>query len=64
MHQNLIEEVISVLAFASISKPVAKHLYIPAHLASLPEPTRCPAGTHLARREYRALLAPQQGALD
>ncbi len=64
VHQNLVEEVISVLAFASISKPVAGRLYIPAHLVSLPEPDSLPDSTHLARRGYCGLLLPQQGALD
>jgi hypothetical protein len=36
--EYLVEEVISVLAFASISKPVAGRLCIPTHLISLPEP--------------------------
>ncbi|MCJ1676271.1 hypothetical protein MTF65_02635 [Streptomyces sp. APSN-46.1] len=65
MHQNFIEEVISVLAFAPISKPVAGRLYIPAHSISLPEPD-------LAARQALIslvvgtdeLLPPQQGALD
>ncbi|MFE8941907.1 hypothetical protein ACFYNX_31075 [Streptomyces sp. NPDC007872] len=58
VHQNLIEEVISVLAFPSISKPVAGRLYIPAHLVSLPEPAiSLVVGTD-------GLLPPQQGPLD
>ncbi|MGW3562053.1 hypothetical protein ACWDNT_33005, partial [Streptomyces sp. NPDC000963] len=58
VHQNLIEEVISVLAFASISKPVAERLYIPAHLVSLPEPAiSLVVGTD-------GLLPPQQEPLD
>jgi hypothetical protein len=48
VHQNLIDEVISVLAFASISKPVARRLYIPAHVVSLPEPDSLP-GRHSSR---------------
>lgn len=51
VHQNLIEEVISVLAFASISKPVAGRLYIPAHLDRLPEPDSLP-GRHPSRPSW------------
>jgi hypothetical protein len=36
--EHLVEEVVSVLTFASITKPVAGRLCIPTHVISLSEP--------------------------
>lgn len=64
VHQNLIEEVISVLAFASISNRSPDASTFPLTWTACQNPTRCPAGTHLARRRYRRTVAPAAGALD
>lgn len=62
-HQYLIEEVISVLAFALIPKPVTGRFCIPAHSISLPEPDLAAGQAPISLAVGTVGLLPtQQGA--